>query len=125
MAWQQQHNNTRTDQLAPVLWVSWSRARCWHGDTVRISVRSIYVRDGGVLRLDIFPVGDAVAIDTVANLVINGNSLDHDYTVDWKTKVIPAGSRVFELTATLTNPATTSAASPPMWVDLEEPWFSA
>ena len=124
MNWQQQHNNSRTDQIAPVLRVSWSHARCWHGDTVEISVRSTFVPDGGVIDLAIYAVGNLLAVDNVANLVINGNSLDHNYVVNWKNKVVPQNVEEFEVKASLQNPAVVSAASAPMRVDLLPPLFS-
>jgi hypothetical protein len=125
MHWSQLHNNTMDCLLTPTLRVSWSQPRCWHGDTVKILVRSTYVRNGGLITLNIYVVGNPVAVDTIANVVINGNSLDHTYKVDWKNKVVPPNSTNFEVTATLTTPNIVSAASAPMAVDLIVPVFSA
>jgi len=111
--------------LTPELRVSWSQVRCWHGETVTISVRSSYVKDGGIIDLNIYAVGHLAAVDTVAALTLNGNSLDHAYTVDWKTKVVPAGATHFTVVATLQNPNIVSPASDPMGVDLIIPVFSA
>ena len=125
MHWSQAHNNTMNCVLTPVLRVSWSQPRCWHGDSVTIRVRSNYVKDGGQITLNIYAVNDNNAIDTIANIPINGNKLDVPYTVNWKTKVVPANSTYFEVKATLTTPAITSPASAAMAVDLVVPVFSA
>ncbi len=125
MHWSQAHNNTMDCLLTPVLRVSWSQPRCWHGDDVNILVRSSYVIDGGQLTLDIYAVGNVAAVDTIPNLTINGNSLDHTYKVDWKNKVVPPNSTLFEVKATLAVPAIVSPASAPMAVDLVVPVFSA
>jgi hypothetical protein len=111
--------------LTPVLRVSWSQPRCWHGDNVTILVRSIYVKDGGEITLNIYAVGNANAFDTIQHLTINGNSLDHPYTVDWKNKVVPPNSTSFQVKATLTTPAIDSPVSAAMAVDLVVPVFSA
>lgn len=111
--------------LAPELRVSWSQPRCWHGDTVTISIRSSYVKDGSIVDLEIFPVGNVNALDAVAGLVLNGNSLDHPYVVDWKALAIPPNSIQFNIVATLRVPAIVSPPSDPMGVDLVDPIFSA
>jgi hypothetical protein len=123
--WSQAHDNTMDCPLTPVLRVSWSQVRCWHGETVTISVRSSYVKDGGIVDLDIFAMGNGVAVDTIAGLTLNGNSLDHAYTVDWKTKTVPPGATKFTIVATLQNPNVMSPACDPMGVDLIVPVFSA
>jgi hypothetical protein len=125
MHWSQAHNNTMDCVLTPVLRVSWSQPRCWHGDNVTIRVRSVYVKDGGQITLNIYAVGNVNAIDTIPNLVLNGNTLDYAYTVNWKNMVIPANSTFFEVKATLTTPAIDSPASAAMAVDLVVPVFSA
>jgi hypothetical protein len=124
---EQDHNNTRTDQIAPVLRVSWSKKRSWHGDQVTIRVRSSYVLDGSNVNLEISAVGHVPAIATVANQPINANTLDHVYTIDWKAIVLPAGASQFEVKAVLQAPApvVTSPASEALFVDLEAPIFSA
>jgi hypothetical protein len=125
MHWSQQHNNTMDCLLTPTLRVSWSQPRCWHGENVKILVRSTYVKDGGQITFNIYAVGNPAAVDTIANVVINGNSIDYVYKVNWKNKVVPANSTNFEVTATLTTPNIVSAASNPMAVDLVVPVFSA
>jgi hypothetical protein len=125
MSWQQLFNNSMIGQLTPVLRVSWSQPRCWNGDTVTILIRSSYIKDGGLIDLAINAVGHPAPVDTVLGLVINGNSLDHAYVVDWKNKVVPVNSIQFEVTATLRVPNVVSAASDPLSVDLLVPVFSA
>lgn len=125
MIWSQAHNQTMDCPLTPALRVSWSQARCWHGDTVNISVRSSYVKDGGIVDLAIFAQGSQVALDTVAGLTINGNSLDHAYTVNWKNLAVPADASQFNVVATLRVPQVQSPPSDPISVDLVSPSFSA
>ncbi len=124
MSWQQPHNKTMNCPLTPVLRVNWSKPRCWHGEAVNILVRSSYVKDGGQITLVIYPKGDPNAVDTLAPLAINGNALDHAYTVNWKNKPVPPNAKEFEVKATLANPNVT-ATSEAMAVDLLPPVFSA
>ncbi|MGA2871251.1 MAG: hypothetical protein ABSF34_19075, partial [Verrucomicrobiota bacterium] len=67
-----------------------------------------------LIDLAINAVGHPAPVDTVLGLVINGNSLDHAYVVDWKNKVVPVNSIQFEVTATLRVPNVVSAASDPL-----------
>jgi hypothetical protein len=92
---------------------------------VTILIRSNYVKDGGQITLNIYAVGNVNAVDTIPNLTLNGNSLNYAYTVNWKTKVFPANSTLFEVKATLTTPAIDSPVSAAMAVDLVVPVFSA
>jgi hypothetical protein len=123
-SWHQPHNSTRTDQLPVTLGVSWSRARSWHGEDVTIQVRSSRVVNGGQITLEIFPVGHPNALDTLPTQTMNGATLDHVYTIDWKAKAVPAGAARFVVRATLAVPKIVSPDSDPLAVDLTPPLFS-
>ena len=103
--------------------VTWSRTRCWHGETVTIRVRTNHVPDGTAVILRIFPDDVAGEIVSVEGLTINGSSLDHDYTIDWGTTAIPEDASEFVVRAVIDeNP---SDPSPTLVVDLNIPIFSA
>lgn len=103
--------------------VTWSRTRCWHGETVTIRVRTNHVPDGTAVILRISANGVAGEIVSVDGLVINGSSLDHDYTIDWGAIAIPEGASEFVVRAVIDdNP---SDPSPTLVVDLNVPVFSA
>src|SRR4051812_48239446 len=98
MPHEQDHDNTMTVQLAPVLRANWSRERAWHGETVQVRVRSANVQPASALELRIRPIGGA-AFDTLQALALQGGALDHNYVVDWRAFVVPAGSTDFEVVA--------------------------
>jgi hypothetical protein len=127
MSFEQDQSNTMPAPVPPAPRVSWSRERCWHGETVKIRVRCSFVPDGTRVDLAIQPQGGGGgAIVNIPNLAINGGVLDHDYVVDWSAIVIPGGAVAFEVIATL--PAFNNLPSPPsapMIVDLIPPLFSA
>lgn len=125
MSFEQDHNNTMPAPTPASIRASWSRERCWHGETVKIRVRCTYVPNGTRVDLNIQPQGGA-PMDNVPNLQINGGVLDHDYQVNWQAIAVPVGSTAFEVIAVLPNFGNlTSAPSPPMLVDLTPPLFSA
>ncbi len=103
--------------------VTWSRTRCWHGETVTIRVRTNNVPDGTAVILRIFPDGVADEIVSVDGLTINSSSLDHDYVIDWGAVAIPDGATEFVARAVIDG--TPSDPSPKLFVDLEIPVFSA
>lgn len=125
MHFEQDHDHTTTIPLTPVLRVSWSRQRAWHGETVSIRVRSANVQPASVIELRIGPVG-APAFDTVLALALNAGALDHNYVIDWRPpQAVPAGATDFVVVARLPAYNVDSAPSAPMQVDLSPPMFSA
>lgn len=124
MQFEQDHNNAVPAPLTPTVRVSWSRARAWHGETVVIRVRCQFAPDGTQLALDIATAAGA-AVETVANLTINGGRLDHNYVLDWKAIAIAAGSEAFQVVARLPQYPISSPPSPALAVDVAPPLFSA
>ena len=116
------HNNTLTITVTPALRVAWTCARAWHGDKVKIAVRTEMVKNGAKLKLEISPKNSAV-IDTIAGEVIQDNKNDKEYTINWKTKTLPADISEYIVKATLEDFAI-SAESNPLLVDLKPPAFS-
>jgi hypothetical protein len=112
--------------LTEAVKVYWSKPRCWHGDKVYIRVRTRHVKDGSHIKLEVFPQGVVVVLETIPNQAITGDKLDYEYTLSWKTKVSPPPypSQV-EVRATVVELNLVSALSPVMNVDLIPPLFSA
>ena len=106
--------------------VSWSKPRCWHGDSVVIRVRTDRVTDGYLVRLQVYDQAAVVQIEQLPNQPIANNKLDVPYTLNWKTLLTqppPYPSRfVVRATVILLNQ---TAVSDPMDVDLIPPLFSA
>jgi hypothetical protein len=118
------HNNLGPVQLPPVVRVSWSRSRAWHGETVTIHVRTSFVPDGALVDLEMTTSPGGAAVAVVANQVINGGVLDHAYTLDWRALAAQT-SELYVVTARLTQFAIASPPSPPLAVDVVPPLFSA
>ncbi len=125
MDFEDNHDHTVPAPLTEEVLVSWSKPRCWHGDTVTIRVRTGRVIDGSTVELKVWVQGAGAHFHQIPNQPINHNQLDFDYTLNWKTFVIPAGSVDFVVTARIVQINITSAPSEPMKVDLIEPLFSA
>jgi len=115
------HNNRISGQVRPRLQVSWSVHRAWHGDTVKILVRTEHVKDGTKIKLEIITVGQTIA--TFDKETISGNSLDKDYPIDWKKTKLPPKAGDFVVKGTIQT-LNLTATSPPLTVDLEVPAFS-
>ena len=111
--------------MTPVLRVNWAKQRCWHGESVTIQVRASYVLPNALVDLAIFAQGNLVAVDTVAGQALANGELNYVYLLNWKTKVVPPNSSLFEVVATLQDPVVASARSAPLHVDLVVPVFSA
>jgi len=103
--------------------VTWSRTRCWHGETVTIEVHTTHVPNGTAVILRIFPEGVADEIVSVDGLTIQDSDLDHGYVIDWEAVVIPEGVSEFVVRAVIDDDA--SDPSPILTVDLKAPVFSA
>lgn len=116
------HDVTNLGKLAKVAQVFWSRKRCYHGEQVKLSVRTEGVPDGTAAELRISTKGGAV-VDTITGVSIASSKLDHTYTIDWKEKAIPAGVIEFVFQAVIGK--VVSGASPVLFVDLEPPALSA
>lgn len=110
-------------QIAITLSASWSRARAYHGDQVTVSVASENIQDGKAVTVEVLPEGGGPPIDTVDAGTLDGGRAAVAYTIAWKDKPIPPGTLLFVLRATANNAV--SPLSPPLWVDREEPIFSA
>jgi hypothetical protein len=124
MSVENDQNNVVPQQLTPVVGVSWSRSRAWHGETVTIQVRTSFAPDGTLVDLEITTSPGGAAVATVANRVINGGVLDHAYTLDWRA--LPAQtSELYVVTGRLTQYPIASPPSPPLTVDVVPPMFSA
>jgi hypothetical protein len=120
------HDNAVPAPVVPTIQVSWSQPRAWHGDTVKLRVQMGFVRPGFTLQLHIYIQGNPAAFDGPIALPITGSEMEHPYTIDWRTKNIPAGTRAFVATASVVELNNlTSANSPALLVDLFNPIFSA
>jgi hypothetical protein len=115
------HNNLIPGRVPPKLQVNWSAHRAWHGDTVKILVRTEHVKDGTTIKLEIKTKGQS--IDSFDKEKINSNALDKDYLIDWKKKKLPAGAGDFVITGTIKD-LNITATSPALTVDLAPPAFS-
>lgn len=116
------HDTTNLGQLAKVAQVFWSKKRCYHGEEVKLSVRTEGVPDGAAAELRI-STKDGAAVDTITGVSITSSKLDHTYKIDWKGKAIPAGVIEFVFQAVIGK--VVSGASPILFVDLEPPSLSA
>ncbi len=119
---EQDHNNLIPAQVTPTLQVNWSQHRAWHGDTVKILVRTQMVNDGTKVKLEVKPKG-GTPIESFTKDTVTGNTLDKDYKIDWKKLQVPEDSQEFVVTATLTD-FNVTADSDSLFVDLVPPLFS-
>jgi hypothetical protein len=113
-------------QLAERVTVSWSKPRCWHGDSVVIRVRTDRVTDGYLVRLQVYDQAAVVLIEQLPNQPISSNKLDVPYTLNWKTLLPqpPPYPNRFLVRATVIA-LNITADSDPMDVDLIPPLYSA
>jgi len=117
------HNNLIQGTVQPQLQVDWSVHRAWHGDTVKILVRTQAVKDGSKIKLEIKPIERSV-IEILDKDVITGNKLDKDYTINWKNAKLASDAKEFVVTAVIVDFGLL-AVSPSLFVDLIPPLFSA
>jgi hypothetical protein len=117
-------NNTLEVTIQPAMTVFWGRSRCWHGDKVKIAIRSSFIPDGTAVELKISTKGGNVEIDTIKDQKITGSKLDYDYTIAWQKKPIPPGQNEFIATAKVQEPDVTATTAHSLLVDLSPPVFS-
>ena len=123
-SFQDNENTVIIGKIDQVLHVAWSRHRAWHGEKVKIQIRTSAVPDGASVDLQIVPKGDDAVIDTPPKQSITASKADHEYTIDWKQKVIPADAGEFVVKAKITE-YKLEAEADPLAVDLRKPIFSA
>jgi hypothetical protein len=111
--------------LVPTIQASWSQPRAWHGDTVEVRVQMGFVKIGNTLDLKIYIQGNPAPFHGPVLLPITGAEMEYSYKIDWSTKVIPANTQAFIVTARVVQYNLVSANSAPMLVDLADPLFSA
>ena len=119
-------NHNLMGQLTERISVSWSKARCWHGDEVKIRVATERVPDGYLVRLQVYEQAGVVQIEQLVNKPLTDNKLEVDYKLDWKTRLTqpPPYPTQFVVRATVIT-LNLTATSEPMEVDLIPPVFSA
>jgi hypothetical protein len=117
------HNTLIKGVLTPKIQVTWSRHRAWHGETLKILVRTELVKDGTKVKLEIKTKGGKT-LHTLEKGSITGNANNQDYKIDWKSKRLKSEEGEVVVTASVKDPALT-ADSEPMLVDLEPPLFSS
>jgi hypothetical protein len=121
--WEDVHNTLISGIVTPKIQVTWSRHRAWHGETVKILVRTDLVKDGTKVKLEI-KSKDGKTLDTLDKGNITANANNQDYKIDWKAKKLTPDTKEFVVTASIKDPALT-ADSESMFVDLVPPLFSA
>jgi hypothetical protein len=117
------HNATNLGKVPKVAQVFWSRKRSYHGEEVKLSVRTEGIADGVAAELRISTKGGGAVVDTITGVSIKSSKIDHAYKIDWKNKAIPAGVVEFVFQAVIGK--VVSGASPILFVDLEPPALSA
>lgn len=117
------HDATNLGQVPKVAQVFWSKKRAYHGEEVKLSVRTENVPDGAAVELRIRPSAGGDVIEAVSGLSIKKSKLDHTYKIDWKAKAVPAGAREFVFQAAIDK--LVSGPSPVLLVDLAPPEVSA
>ena len=118
------HNSLLEVTVTPTLAVYWTRARCWHGEKVKIAVRSSFLPDGTSIDLKILAKDGLAEVDAIKGQKIAGSKLDYEYTIDWKDKPPPKGKNEFVVVAASANPDVTAESSPSLFVDLTPPLLS-
>lgn len=111
--------------VTPALRVAWTRRRCWHGETVGITVRTECFKGDKVdLKLTIQDSA-GTAIDTI-DLTVKDPGLVHDYPVKWQPKqdLLSAERYLFTVKAQIAAYGL-EALSEPLAVDVEPPLLSA
>jgi len=117
-------NTTLEVTVVPTLAAYWSRARCWHGEKVKIVVRSAFVPDGTAVELKILAKDGLEEVAEVVGQKIAGSKIDYEYTIEWRDKALPEGATEFVIAAKTTEPAVTAEHSPSLFVDLTAPVLS-
>ncbi|MCX6602725.1 MAG: hypothetical protein NTV52_03950 [Acidobacteria bacterium] len=118
------HNTTLEVTIVPTLAAYWSRARCWHGEKVKVLVRSAFVPDGTAVELKILDKDTLDEVAVIAGQKIAGSKVDYEYTINWRDTPPPEGAVEFVIAAKTTDPAVTAAHSPSLFVDLTAPVLS-
>ena len=118
------HNTTLEVTVVPTLAAYWSRTRCWHGEKVKIVVRSAFVPDGTAVELKILAKDGLAEVAVIAGQKIAGSKIDYEYSIDWRDKPPPVGKVEFVIAAATADPAVTAAHSPSLFVDSTAPVLS-
>lgn len=100
----------------------WSQRRAWHGDTVKMQLRTELVKDDTDVELRVLSSTDT-EIDKIGGKKVTGAVLDNDYDIKWKDKPY-AAQREFKLAAKVGDQLQ-AEQSPMLYVDLDDPVFSA
>lgn len=118
-----EHNKLIPGVVTPKIQVTWSRHRAWHGETVRVLVRTELVKDGTKVKLEI-KVKDGKSLATLEKGTMTGNANDQDYKLDWKDLKLKPDVTAVVVTASIKDLSLT-ADSEDLLVDLVPPMFSA
>ena len=124
MDFEDNHDTVVPAPLPELIQVSWSRSRCWHGETVTIRVRTQRIPDGSMVRLEVAAQGGA-AFHVLPQQALQNDQIDYAYPFDRDSTVIPLNTTDFVVTATAVLLNLTSPPSEPLTVDLRPPLFSA
>lgn len=116
------HNKLIAGIVNPKIQVAWSRHRAWHKETVRILVRTDFVKDGTKVKLEI-KIKDGKTLDTLDKGTITGNANNQDYKIEWKDKKLDPVTAEVVVTASIKDPAVT-ADSESLFVDTVPPLVS-
>jgi hypothetical protein len=100
----------------------WSQRRAWHGDTVKIQLRTELVKDNTAVELQVMSDIDG-EVDTVTGKKVTDESLDSDYEIAWKGK--PFGERREFKVGGKVGEKLQADPSRLLYIDLDEPVFSA
>lgn len=116
------HNNSYPGQVDSAVRLNWSQRRAWHGDTVKIFVQTKFTKTNPAVEVTVL-AKDSDALDKPGGATLSDYSAGYSYTVKWKGKSFGA-HREFVLKAKVAEKLE-SAASEPLYVDLDTPSFSS
>ncbi len=114
-------NSEVTAVLPAEIQANWSRARCWHGEKVGLSVICRFVPDGTAAEVSILAQNGDAEVDKLTDLTIRDGKLDKQYAIAWADKRLPENATAFVAKVVIGRH---SVRTPVLMVDLNAPVFS-
>ena len=117
-----ENNKSHQGGISSEVQAAWSTRRSWHGEEVKMSIRTKLVKDDAKAELKVMTGDGKTEIDKVDGKKITDSKLDHTYKINWKGKDF-AGQNKFVLQVKIDEKL--EAEPVPVLVDVEPPIFSA
>ena len=116
------HNKTHDGAVNLATLVEWSCRRSWHGDKVKVFLHAELTKADPAADIQVHLKGEDTTLDSISGKSLSAYAAGCEYEIKWKGKAY-GKCREFELKAKV-DEKLESAASPPLYVDLDDPEFS-